>query len=331
MESYFNKQIEEANKIDPNYKRLWDNIKNVTMAGGKRLRPYLVFTGYGKIDDNVLPVAAAQELLHAALLMHDDIIDKDNIRHGTNNLNGLYDNIYSSVENTDQRMHFAYSAAILAGDLLISEAHKLIAQSDFDAVKKLQASSLLSTSIFEVAGGELLDVEASFTNDDNYDPLVVYRYKTAGYSFVGPLTTGGLLGGHSDQDIEKLRQYAINLGIAYQLHDDYLGVFGNEDETGKSSSCDLYEGKKTYLLGKFLETASPEAIKLYKAVTNGSKNDSTLDELKAAIINSGAVDANTNLERDFVKKSAESIDDLADLTQKQALLHLIEKLTSRKS
>lgn len=99
--------------------------------------------------------------------------------------------------------------------------------------------------IQEVVGGELTDVESAFVHDMPFDPIKIYRYKTAGYSFVGPLLSGAYCHEESQDTIDSLRRYAISAGIAFQIHDDLLGVFGDERETGKSTLTDLREGKRT--------------------------------------------------------------------------------------
>lgn len=218
------------------------------MAGGKRIRPHLTIVGYGSADDRIIPVAAAQELIHIAMLMHDDIIDQDDMRHGIANINGRYSTHYREYVSPQRAMHYANSAGILAGDCMLSEAYQVISSSSFDASVTRKLINQLHLSIFEVIGGELLDVEASFVQGVDFDPLKIYRYKTASYSFIGPLISGAYCAGTDEREVEKLRTFATNLGIAFQIQDDLLGVFGDEQETGMSSLSDLREGKETLLV-----------------------------------------------------------------------------------
>ncbi|PID31256.1 hypothetical protein CR983_02000 [Candidatus Saccharibacteria bacterium] len=242
------KRCRQAAQISPKYQRLWQTIEHVAMAGGKRFRPYLTMMSYGTVDEKITPIAAAQELLHVATLMHDDVIDQDTMRHGQLNVSGEYQNIYDDYIDDGRRAHYANSAAIIAGDLLIAEAYQQIAMSSFDPgiISKLHAR--LTTSIFEVVGGQLLDVETGFMPDEPISPLLVYRYKTASYSFAGPLLAGGYCTAASDETIALLEQFAMRVGVAFQVQDDLLGVFGDESEIGKPTLGDLREGKQTLLV-----------------------------------------------------------------------------------
>ena len=292
LESYFATQIEAAKKVDASYERLWQTMRTVTKSGGKRMRPYLTTLAYQLSPDNdkkrILPVAVAHELLHTAVLMHDDIIDHDLVRHGTKNISGLYNDLYRTYDG-EESLHYANSAAILSGDLLISAAYTLIVNSEFEIENKLDALRLMSVSIFDVVGGELMDVESSFILDHEYDPLVVYKYKTASYSFVGPLLSGAVLGGADKKTQDALRLFGQNLGIAFQLVDDLIGVFGNETKTGKTTVGDLQEGKQTYLIKSFYKLASAQQRRSFDALFGNKTADaSAIQTLRQVIIESGA-------------------------------------------
>lgn len=152
-------RVAQASAVHPRYERLWREIARIYQAGGKRMRPYLAVVGYGKLDTAIVPVAAAQELLHVAMLVHDDIIDQDTMRHSQATINGAYETDYVSVLPGSQATHYANSAALLAGDVLLSEAYRLVQSAPFSSSVIRQLSERLSQSVFEVIGGELIDVE----------------------------------------------------------------------------------------------------------------------------------------------------------------------------
>lgn len=286
--------IKDAATIDPSYERLWKNLYTLIQSGGKRLRPQMTLLAYsafgGKDIESIAPVAAAQELLHFSLLIHDDIIDRDYIRYGVANIAGQYKLTYSQfVAGKDDITHYSHSAAILAGDLMLSGAHQLIASCDLPGSAIATAQQLMSVGIFEVAGGELLDTELSFMPYKNGDALKIATYKTASYSFIAPLLTGARLAGASDEDIQVLRDYATALGIAYQLTDDILGVFGVEVETGKSTTGDIIEGKRTYLVEMALAafSAADEAV-FMRAFGNPDATTLEIEAAKRLLISSGA-------------------------------------------
>lgn len=250
---YLDENIAHAKVVGPSYVALWEALASLLRVGGKRYRPYLTVMAYESFggDDTaaIIPVAAAQELLHVSLLIHDDIIDRDQVRYGILNVVGRYYNEHYAaiVPADDDRMHYAQSAAILGGDLLLSGAFGLIAQSGLDPAAVRAAQRFLHEGLFDVAGGELIDTEAAFRPFAEVDALTVARYKTAGYSFICPLLTGAHLAGADEQSQAVLRECAIALGIGFQLADDVLGVFGDSARTGKSTDGDIREGKHTLL------------------------------------------------------------------------------------
>lgn len=282
LNDFFEKSISEAAQISPSYRQLWQSLHDLIRSGGKRLRPQMTLLAYeafgGKDTGAVLPVATAQELLHLSLLVHDDIIDRDYIRYGAPNIAGQYRTLYAPfVSNPDERTHYANSAAILGGDLLLSAAHQMIADSTLPARDKLQAQVLLARNIFEVAAGELLDTESVFVPYVSGDALKIARYKTAGYSFIGPLTTGACLAGALPTHIDMLRTYAESLGVAFQLVDDMLGMYGVEEVLGKTTTGDIREGKRTYMAEQATSAMSPQQKETFDRIYGNAK--ATPDEI----------------------------------------------------
>ncbi|QQS21863.1 polyprenyl synthetase family protein [Candidatus Saccharibacteria bacterium] len=279
---------DRAVSIGHSYEALWSHTSNMVMNGGKRIRPYLTFVGYGAYDERLVPVAAAQELAHVAMLMHDDIIDQDDVRRGVPNMNGIYKSLYGGYLDTQLSTHYAHAAAMLAGDALLSEAYRLVYSAGYDQAVTTQVVAQLHESIYEVIGGELLDVEAGFVTDTVFDPLIVYRYKTSSYSFIGPLLSGAYCAGVDEATIETLRQYAINVGIAFQIEDDLLGVFGNESATGKSNETDLREGKLTALITYHREGMNDEQRQRFAVFGNADASSAELAALRVDLEASGA-------------------------------------------
>ena len=294
IEDYLETSTKQAAELDPFYARLWQAVSSLIQAGGKRLRPKLTIMSYqafgGKDAKLMLPIAAAQELLHAALLVHDDIIDRDYTRYGVANIAGQYKTHYSQhVSSADSQVHYAHSAAILAGDLLISGAYQLIASSQIADDDKLVAQQLLGQGIFRAAGGELLDTELSFMPHQANSALKVARYKTASYSFALPLLTGAVLAKTSSKDRQILTDFADAIGIAYQLTDDLLGTFGNEEETGKSTVSDITEGKRTFIIESAFELFSPADKEAFMATFgNINATPQEVESAKQLLLSSGA-------------------------------------------
>jgi len=330
MQQLFATRIDEAAAIHPAYADLWRHIRNITLAGGKRIRPCLVMIGYGEFDDKIIPVAAAQELLHTAMLMHDDIIDQDDLRHGRQNINGVYRELYGQHVDADKARHFSYAAGTLAGDALLSEAYRCLHDAGLSAPAKQQLVETLHTAIFEVIGGELLDVEAGFLPDIKADPLLIGRYKTAGYSFIGPLTAGALCAEADQAELETLRRYGEFAGIAFQLQDDILGIFGDRLVTGKPVLADLREAKHTYLISAHRTAMDADERQRFAATFgNPDASDDALMRLRDDIEHSGARAAAEELTAQYADKALAELSHLQSDDRRDALRALTLRLAGR--
>lgn len=301
IEYYCNERRDQAAQISSRYALLWSTIENLLLAGGKRFRPYMLmttYTAYAPDADttDILPAAIAQELLHSAMLIHDDIIDRDTVRYGVKNIAGQYNDIYLPyAADTSEREHLSLSMAILAGDILLSDAHRLLRTINRPDELIAQAADILSHGIFEVIGGELLDSEAAILPPGSISAERIARHKTASYSFVSPLTMGAALAGAPSSELKKLAELSDCLGVGYQLRDDYLGVFGDESDTGKSTSTDITEGKRTYIIEQFDKRATAEQRRsFYQLFHRTDCSDAEIEEARTLLIQSGAQTAVTD-------------------------------------
>lgn len=301
LKVFLSEKIDLASKISEHYETLWRFVDESITAGGKRIRPYIVLLAYSAYVDSkdknfevAYSTGLAMELLHNAMLVHDDIIDKDLVRHGVDNVAGRYIKLYAKDINDEKRIHhYADSAAIIAGDLLISSSRSLISSNpDIDNEVLVKISELMDEAIFRVCGGELLDTEASF-RDSRASAMTIASEKTSSYSFEIPLAVGATLAGASESEIESLsREFGRSLGIAFQIQDDILGVFGDEAILGKSTSGDIREGKRTYMVEKFYEMASDEQKSNFE-LAFGNDNATHEEEglARSALKDSGALEA----------------------------------------
>lgn len=338
LNDFFEKSIQDATAIDSSYRYLWEVLYGLIRSGGKRLRPKMTLLSYeafgGQEKDTIIPIAAAQELLHFSLLIHDDIIDRDYVRYGTLNVAGRYKESYSKfLKHPDEQVHFSHSAAILGGDLMLSSAHKLIATSSLSPEHKKIAEELLSRSVFEVAGGELLDTESSFVPYNDGDALKIARYKTAGYSFATPLLTGATIAGANDKQREILNDFAIALGVAFQLVDDLLGVFGEEETTGKSTTSDILEGKRTYMVEQAVSMMTVlEKNRFELSFGNQNATPDEVEEVKQLLISTGAKAATEKRIAEYAQQARTLLDQLKLSEQYQEeFTRLVMKVTERAS
>jgi geranylgeranyl diphosphate synthase type II len=238
----------------PEFARLWDEIERMA-AGGKRIRPRLLLDAHaalgGQDDRAAMDAACALELLHLALVIHDDVIDHDLTRRGELNVTGAF------AADAEQRgaaipnaRAWGEASSILAGDLLLTTAHSLIARLDVDAERCGAVLDAFEDAVHRSAAGEHRDVWLSLHLEDArpQDVLGMIEQKTAAYSFQAPLVIAAVLTGAPASVIDELTGIARRIGVIYQLRDDVLGVFGDETRTGKSALSDLREGKETLLV-----------------------------------------------------------------------------------
>ena len=217
-------------------------------AGGKRLRPQLVVASFLAVGGDLerapglSSVAAAFELLHSAFVIHDDVIDHDVTRRGVPNVAGRF-RIRAKAQGADARgaALLGDAAAILAGDLLLHEATRMVALADVPDTQRARLLDLLDDAVFVSAAGELADVENSVTPDlaEQADILAATYNKTAVYSFTAPLCAGAILAGAPSPWIADLERIGGSLGLAFQLVDDLIGAFGTAEQAGKDAGSDL--------------------------------------------------------------------------------------------
>ena len=328
LATYIEGRKKDAEEIGISYVRLWRSIEKLLTSGGKRFRPYMVLGTYQAYAPNaplndVLAAAAAQELLHLAMLIHDDIIDRDTVRYGVKNVAGQYLDFYATyIHDNEERIHMSNAAAVLAGDTLIADAHALLRSTAIDSDRLRRAETILTKAIFDVIGGELLDTEIAHLPKGSISTLDVARHKTASYSFVSPLTMGAVLAGAPETDIDTLKKLSGHLGVGYQFRDDLLGVFGNEETTGKSTSTDLMEGKRTYLIEQFERLANEEQQSDFFAIFHRhDTTDAELAKAKLLLIESGAKDAVEAAIDDHRYNAEQLIDQLSLSVESRALYH----------
>lgn len=301
-----------ASDYGPHYVALWDALEG-SSTGGKRVRPALVLAAYAGFDGRnsavVTPVAMSFELLHTAFTIHDDVIDQDLARRGVPNIAGRFtERAVAHGVAAEQAHVWATTAAILAGDLALSEAHRALATLPVSAAVRSRLLDLLDRSVFVSAAGELSDV----TNTASERPLAVedilstLEQKTAVYSFEAPLQAGAILAGAPADSIDRLGRFGRLVGVAFQLADDILGVFGDEGITGKSALADLREGKQTALVAHAGTTTAWEAIAPFIG-----KPDLTEDEaerVRADLRACGALQAAQSLADDHARQAIGILD-----------------------
>jgi geranylgeranyl diphosphate synthase type II len=255
-----------AERHSPHYVELWRTMRTA-ISGGKRVRPRLLLACYTQLssadDAPAIQLAVAVELLHTALLVHDDIIDGDVERRGAPNLVGEFRTAARSRPRTARHAErWGETAGILAGDLLLMAALRAGVLPQLDRRRADRVAELLDESIFRAAAGELADVAyaAGLTTPTVGDIRDMMADKTAHYSLELPLRAAAVLADAGTGLEERLGAIGRSLGILFQMQDDLLGVFGDPQQTGKSASGDLREGKQTLLVAFARDTVAWQAV-----------------------------------------------------------------------
>lgn len=277
------------------------SLQRFTARGGKRIRPLLLCCGYlclgGTNAPAILQASVAVELLQTGLIIHDDVIDRSVERRAGPTMHLLWQEYFHQAQYraryATEPEHFGLSMAVLMGDIASALAYETLVRADFPAEHKLRAVHTFSEVISRVAFGELLDVDMGMRSLDTLteaEILTVYELKTAGYTTEGPLHMGAVLGGADAHQLRILSDYAIPLGIAFQIQDDLLGMFGKRNEIGKDEGSDLLEAKRTPLLLKaWQESSSTERALLEMTLQNPEQARRDLDRVRALIVKTGAL------------------------------------------
>jgi geranylgeranyl diphosphate synthase, type I len=270
-------------RLDPGYGALWAHLAD--QVGGKLLRPRLTLAAYlGLGGDDVAGaahVAAAQELLHTAMVVHDDLLDHDEVRRGRPNLAGTYRSRLSAdgVVGPEAEDH-VLAAGLLGGDLALVAAFGVVARAPLAADLRLAVVDLLVQGVSTTVAGELLDVASGLRSPAQVDTLLVAELKTAAYTCTVPLVAGAVLARADERTRTELARFGTALGTAFQLVDDELGVFGDPGRTGKSVLSDLRAGKRTELLRLAYLRADPAG----RATLDAHVGRADLDDDGAALV-----------------------------------------------
>jgi len=311
LRSFLDEKIAEAEKISDSSREIMHYIKEFNLRGGKRIRSILIIMAYkslgGKNENAIIDIAVSAELMQSFLLIHDDIIDDDDLRRGGPTMHRIYAEKYKGYDNPEK---FGESMAIIAGDLLAALGNEIISKSDFDEEKKLKLLQKFNKVVKLTGYGEIIDILSGLkTNVTEEDISKMHKLKTAAYTIEGPLHMGAIAAGASDEQLKTLTDYAIPLGMAFQLKDDILGLFGSEEKLGKPADSDIKEGKKTLLILKAIENSNKEQKEFIKN-NLGSKNITKEEMMKIREIvkETDSLNYSQHLAEKLVKKAKDTIE-----------------------
>ncbi|MFJ4625318.1 polyprenyl synthetase family protein [Streptomyces sp. NPDC088847] len=277
-------EAERFAEIDPALEPVAGQLE-AAVADGKRLRAAFCYWGWRAVgqpdSDALVRAAASMELVHAAAVVHDDLIDESPLRHGRPTAHIA---LRGAVRRRPRAVAAARSLAMLVGDLLMGMAGELFTTSGLPAAYLARARPLWAVLARELIAGECLEILRTGAEPDTGASLKVIRYKTAKYTVEQPLLIGGALAGAGGRLRAGYSAYGLPLGEAFQLRDDVLGLFGDPEATGKANADDVRGHRPTALLAETWRSAGTEDRERLRALMGQrSLNGEELDSVRATM------------------------------------------------
>ena len=303
-------------------KGLYEPIEYTLASGGKRVRPTLALvaaeciTNGGLINsmDDVLPAALALEVFHNFTLMHDDVMDRAQVRRGRETVHVKWN------DNT----------AILSGDQMLIEAYKLLAK--VPAPKLPQVLKWFNEMATGICEGQQYDVDFEHMSQVTIDDYMKMIELKTSVLLANAMRIGGYIAGASASQQEALYQYGLHIGLAFQIQDDILDVYGDPKTFGKAIGGDICANKKTALLLTALETADAESkAELLQWLMATDKEEEKIAAVTAIYDRLGVRTACESLMEQHTAKALEQLDRLPQNDATESLRELAEKLATRKS
>lgn len=307
LQRYLHGRRGESAFLGAEYDALTAWLEEFTLSGGKRLRPVFAYWGWdavstGEPDADLLLLFSALELLHAFALVHDDVIDGSATRRGKPTAHVHFANLHRDRQWRGSPEQFGISAAILLGDIAHAWANDIITrvcQSNLSADARQRVERVWSDIRTEVLGGQYLDIVAEASTSASaaeavQSAMTVATYKTACYTVTRPLQLGLAAAADRPDVAAAFDSFGTDLGVAFQLRDDILGVFGDPSVTGKPSGDDLRSGKRTVLLAEATQLAdqsNPSAANLLRTRVGTDLTEDQVRQLRDVIEEVGALAA----------------------------------------
>lgn len=307
----------EKQKIGRNPENLYEPIQYILSLGGKRIRPVLTLMAcdiFGKDVKKALPAATAVEIFHNFSLIHDDIMDKAPLRRG----------------NPTVHEKWNLNAGILSGDAMLILAYQYFEQYEPNIFREL--AKLFSKTALEVCEGQQWDIDFEDRDDVSVDQyLKMIEYKTA-VLVAAAFQMGAIVAETSDKNKQDVYDFGLNLGIAFQLQDDYLDTFGDAETFGKQIGGDIIENKKTYLYLKAISdgSASEKEQLLHLYSITPKENQDKIESVKSIFISSGSDQKTRQAIEKYTQKAFETLQRMEiPADKKQQLREFGEELMDR--
>jgi geranylgeranyl diphosphate synthase type I len=324
--AWFEARAVEGRGLGPDVEAVSDGVRQLTMRGGKRLRAVLLAAAYDACEGKggsqaVALVGAALELFQTYLLAHDDLMDRDDVRRGGPSLPALMRARFGGP--------LSDAMTILAGDLASAWAQRALFEAELPPVNLALAARELGRVHDQVIAGQVLDMRGAA--GDAREVEAMHALKTGSYSVRGPVVMGAHLAGASEAQVAALTAFGEPLGVAFQLRDDVLGLFGDTAATGKPAGNDLREGKRSAPIVEALR--DPRAEETLSRVLG--HRGATDDDVRAAVAKIEACGVRARIEAriaELVTQSRAALDRAPFTDRGRALLEgAVDALTERRT
>ena len=298
--------------------RLYNAMRHIPLAGGKRLRPIMAILTceiVGGKPEKTIPYAVSLETIHNFTLVHDDVMDDDDLRHGVDACHIVY----------------GLPTAINAGDALFAYAFEMITDTDVNNDVKNKLVKHVARTVREIAEGQQMDVDfENMENVSSAEYLKMIELKTA-ILFGAAAYGGALIGGTEDDEAKRLRSMAISIGLGFQIWDDYLDATASEKLLGKPSGSDIIQGKRTLLVIKTLEKADKEqGEKLQKILDKEDNDTKEISEAVNIMEECGALEECKEIALSNLESAEKILSNYKDSEARRNLEELLRFMVERK-
>lgn len=350
LETFFDQKIASAQKDDQVLVDMVKVLKEFTLRGGKRIRPFLTVLAYEyckkttslnesreqprlSSTENIFKAASSVETHHHYLLNLDDMADRDILRHGGKSLEYFYQT--ELFQHWKDAEHHGRTFSSIAGALLNSYTWELLSTAGFEPQRVIDAMQVVSDMLFSdtVVGWQIQyfqnneDIEQS--SEERF--LKGLEYVTSRYTFIGPLQIGVILSGGTELKtvIEAFQAYGKAVGIAFQIQDDILGMYGDPKEMGKAVGNDIREGKKTLLLQYAYRHGTKKDQEFLAKVIGSPLTEAELKNVQEIVKTTGSLKYSQDLAKREVEKGIEALENLHQTEEIEMLKELAQYMIKR--
>ena len=297
-------------------RKLYDATAHIPLAGGKRLRPVMALITcemVGGDSEKAVPFATALETIHNFTLVHDDVMDDDDLRHGVDACHTIY----------------GLSTAILAGDTLFAYAFEMITDCDIEDGIKADLVKNVAYVVRKIAEGQQMDI--NFEEEETVDAkeyLEMIRLKTS-ILFGAAAYGGAKIGGTSEKEARKLEEMATNVGLGFQIWDDYLDATASEEILGKPSGSDIRQGKRTLLVIEALNRAEESDRKRLIDILDSKNTDKEIKEAVNIMNRSGALEECHKQANKYLEDARKTLSSYPQSEARELFEELLEYMVTR--